>query len=506
MPNAYFMGIDTGTYESKGVIIDMDGAIVAESSHGHGMDNPKPNYYEHDAERDWWGDFCFISRDLIKKSGVDPTDIKAVSTSALGLDCLPVDEQCRPLRPAILYGIDARAVDQMAELTATWGEDKVTEWFGRPLCSSDVAPKILWIKQNEPEVYQKTYKFLTGSSYISAKLTGEYYIDRFLGMAGGFAPLYGSDGVPTEATCAGICRPDQLAKIAESTDVIGHVTAQAAAETGLAEGTPVTPGTDDSGAEGISCGTGKLGDLMLQFGSSIYMFLVTDRLIDDDRIWREGFIIPGTYDVSAGTNTAGSMTRWLRDTLFQDLKAAEEAGGENAYEAMAKAAADVPLGSHGLICLPYFAGERTPINDPDARGGIMGLTLAHTREDIYRAGLEGVAYSINQHFKIFEEDGVPIHRVLAAGGGTKNAMWMQIVADVCGTSIIVPKVTIGASYGDAMMAAIACGAWRGFDELAEKVQPGMTYEPDATRHEQYKKYQQLFDELYPATKDIVHQL
>ena len=157
-------------------------------------------------------------------------------------------------------------------------------------------PKILWVKENEPEVYAQTHKFLTGSSFITAKLTGAYWVDKFLGLAS-FNPLYDSDGAPDAKLCEPVCRPDQLARVGETTDIAGYVTKRAARETGLAEGTPVTVGTDDSGAEGISCGIGRLGDLMLQFGSSIYMFLVADRLVDDDRIWRERFIIPGTFEI-----------------------------------------------------------------------------------------------------------------------------------------------------------------------------------------------------------------
>ena len=224
------------------------------------------------------------------------------------------------------------------------------------------------------------------------------------------------------------------------------------------------------------------------------------------RVWHEEFIIPGTCDVSGATNTAGSMTKWLRDTMFQDLLAAEKAGGENAFSVMARMAAEVPVGSNGLVCLPYFAGERTPIDDPNARGAFLGLTINHTREDMLRAGLEGVAYSINQHFKIFEEDGIPIGRVLVAGGGTKNDAWMQIVADVTGKTLLVPEITIGASYGDAMMAAIAAGYWADFDELASKVKIAKTFEPCAENHEAYKKFQAIFDELYPATKELAHQL
>ena len=509
MANAYFMGIDTGTNSSKGALMDAQGRIVALHSTEHSMENPQPGHYEHDAERDWWGDLCVISRALLEKSGVDPEEIKAVGISALGADCLPVDENCRPLRKAILYGIDARATDEMAELTALYGEEQILKWYGRPLCSSDVMPKILWIKNKEPEVYAKTHKFLTGSSYITAKLTGRYVVDRFLGLAS-FNPLYDQKTwQPVPELCAPVCRPDQLAQICEAADVAGAVTAQAAAETGLAEGTPVICGTDDSGAEAISCGVVESGKMMLQLGSSVYMILGTDTLVDDEQLWREQFIVPGLCDISAGTNTAGSLTKWLRDELFPDLLAAERAGGENAYQALMKMASDVPPGSDGLVTLPYFAGERTPVNDPDARGMFFGLTLQHTRAHLYRSALEAVGYSIHQQIRIMESHPeVKIGRIIAAGGGAQNPLWMQIIADILGKEIATPEVTVGACYGDALMAALGV-KYEGFEDYASLtgfILAGRTYQPDPAAHEAYQKYQAVYDALYGATKDLAHVL
>lgn len=501
----YFMGIDTGTYESKGVLVDKNFEVLAVSTQAHGMENPKPNHFEHDAEAVWWHDFCTISRDLLAQSGVDPKDIKALGASALGADCLPVDEACKPLRKAILYGIDARATDEMEELTELYGEEQILSWFGRPLCSSDVMPKILWIKNKEPEVYAKTHKFLTGSSYITAKLTGRYTVDRFLGLAS-FNPLYDKDGTPNEALCKPICRPDQLAEVLPTIDIAGQVTAQAARETGLAQGTPVIVGTDDSGAEAISSGVLQVGDMMLQMGSSVYMFLCTDRLVDDNRVWREEFIIPGTFDISAGTNAAGTLTRWYREELFPDAKAREAETGINAYQLMMEGVEDLPPGSGGLITLPYFAGERTPINDPLARGIYFGLTLEHTRAHLYRSALEGVGFSIGQHFEIFREHQVPIRKIMATGGGTKNPLWLQMVADITGQTIRTPRNTIGAAFGDAMMAAMGIGYFDDFDQLSAIVQEGPSYQPDPERHRIYQGYQAFFDELYPLTKDLMHRL
>lgn len=504
----YFMGIDTGTNSSKGVIIDEACTIVASASSEHFMTSPKPGYYEHDAEKDWWGDFCTISKSLIEKSGIDPADILAVGASALGADCLPVDECCRPLRKAILYGIDSRAEKEMEELTELYGPDQIRKWYGRPLCSSDVMPKILWIKNNEPEVYEKTYKFITASTYITAKLTGEYVVDRFLGLAS-FNPLYNRDFIPNPELCRPICRPDQLARIQEANDLAGRVTPEASAQTGLKEGTPVITGTDDSGAEAISIGIVTPGKMMIQFGSSIYMILATKDLVDDERLWREEFIVPGLCDISAGTNTAGSLTKWYRDQLYPDALSIERDESIDAYQTMLKGLDQIPPGSDGLITLPYFAGERTPINDPAAKGCLLGLTLSHTRAHMYRSALEGIAYSIEQQIRIMEaHKEVSIDQIYAVGGGVQNHLWMQLVADVTGKEIATPSVTIGASYGDAMMAAtgICHPGFKDFSSLTKFIKPSKTYYPNMESHEKYRKYQEIYDRLYPAVKELMHLL
>ncbi|MBQ6333818.1 MAG: FGGY-family carbohydrate kinase [Erysipelotrichaceae bacterium] len=507
MSKVYFMGIDTGTNSSKGVLIDDQGNVVAQYSTKHEMTNPAPGHYEHDAQKDWWGDFCLISNNLIAQSGVDPKDIKALGTSALGADCLPVDEDCKPLRKAILYGIDARATDEIEQLTKMYGQEQIKKWYGRPLCSSDVMPKILWIKNKEPEVYAKTYKFVTASTYLTAKLTGRYVVDRFLGLAS-FNPLYGVDRKPVEEYCKPICRPDQLAEILEATDIAGYVTSKASKETGLAEGTPVLTGTDDSGAEAISVGVVSPGKMMIQIGSSVYMILGTAKLIDDERLWREEFIVPGLCDISAGTNTAGSLTKWYRDNLFPDALAKEKKENIDAYQAMMEGVERIAPGSDGLITLPYWAGERTPINDPKAKGILFGLNLSHSRAHLYRSALEGIAFSISQQLQLMQAHDVKIDRIFITGGGTLNEVWMQILADVLGITISSPMINIGASFGDALMAASAIKypGFETYDELLKFIKPGKTYVPDLEKHAIYKKYQVIYDKLYELNKELMHEV
>ncbi|NCD06709.1 MAG: carbohydrate kinase [Spirochaetia bacterium] len=506
MDSSYFIGIDTGTNSSKGVLIDNRGNIIAEHTTEHSMMNPKPKHFEHDAEKDWWGDFCTIANSIINKSKIDPKLIKAVGISALGADCLPVDKNCRPLRNAILYGIDARAENEIKQLTKYFGETQINKWYGRPLCSSDIVPKILWIKNNEPEIYNKTYKFLTATSYIVAKLTNNYVIDRFLGLAS-FNPLYDKKTLTVnEELCKTICRANQLAEIKETTDIAGYITKDAANQTGLAIGTPVIAGTDDSGAEAISCGVVSVGKMFLQFGSSIYMILCTKELVDDQRLWREDFIIPNVSDISAGTNTAGSLINWYKDNIFKERQSDNDF---DLYETMIDDISHIELGSEGLITLPYFAGERTPINDPNARGLIFGLLLKHTKAHMYKSALEGIGFSINQQIKIMEShDNVKIDKIYAAGGGVKNEIWMQIVSDIIGKEIVIPSVTIGASYGDAMMAAIAIQfeGFKNFSDITDHIKIGKTYKPNMSNHEKYKSYQEIYDSIYSSTQKYAHQL
>lgn len=500
-----FLGIDIGTYSSKGVLVDRNGIVIARKTVPHDMENPAPGWYEQDADAIWWHDFCLLSRSLVRESGVRPEQICAVGASTLGCDCLPVDENCRPLRKAILYGIDARSVEEIRELTEYYGEERTRELFGRPMCSGDVAAKILWLKRHEPEVYNKSYKFLTGSSFITAKLTGNYVIDRFLGRAS-FRPFYRPDGSIDEEMCYPVCRPDQLARGMIVTEPAGTVTQRAAEETGLKAGTLVITGTGDSAAEAVSTGVLSPGDLMIQFGSSLFFYYCTDRLIQDDRVRGNNFLIPGTYSVAAGTNNGGTLQNWYRDQLFPESVRREYETGENAFSLMMEGLEALEPGSGGLITLPYFAGERTPINDPLASGVVFGLTLQHTRQHLYRSALEGIGFTAAQHVDILREHGLAPRRILAAGGGTKNRLWMQMVADIIGAPLLIARETIGAAYGDALMAAIGAGNFKDFDDLSDVIQIDTVVRPDPAAHERYRPYRALFDELYRTNREAMHQL
>ncbi len=493
---SYTLGIDIGTYESKGVLVDADGTIVGRAARSHEMIVPRPGWAEHRAEEDWWDDLKAVTRSLLTDTGVSPNDIAAVACSAIGPCMLPVDAAGTPLMNAVLYGVDGRAVAEIDELTARIGTDVLLDRCGNPLTTQSVGPKILWLKRNRPEIFEKTAKVLTSTSYLVYRLTGEYVIDHYTAV--NFTPLYLPDTQDWSTELAGyIVGPDRLPRLGWSAEIAGTVTARAAAETGLAEGTPVTVGTVDAAAEAISVGTSRPGDMMVMYGSTIFIIMLTEGRVRDARLWTAPWLFEGQHAALAGLATSGTLTHWFRDRLARDLDPSE------AFAALAAEAEASPPGANGLLFLPYFSGERTPIHDPFAKGCLFGLNLTHSRGDIYRAILEGIANGTNHVIETFRDVGQAPTRLLAVGGGTKNRIWSQATSDVCGLDQLLCETTIGASYGDAFLAAVAIGTAK-INDIAtwNPVKATIAAQPSATCDKQYR----LFRRLYEQTKDIAREL
>jgi xylulokinase len=414
-----------------------------------------------------------------------------------------VDRHLNPLRKAILYGIDCRATKEIEYLENKLGKRQIFDRFGTPLTTQSAGAKVLWIKNNEPEIYAKTDKFVTGSTYLAAKLTRRVVIDRY--TAATWVPLY---GVEKEDWCddlLDICRRDQLAECRWSHEVIGAVHEAAARETGLAEGTKVTAGTADASAEAFSVGVLEPGDMMLMYGSSVFIIHVVGHYAKDERLWAGPYLFPGTYALAAGMSCAGTLTRWFRDNFAGDIVKKAADAHVNSYAELAKLAEGIAAGSDGLIVLPYFSGERTPINDPEAKGVIFGLNLLHTREHIYKAILEGVGYGIGQHFAIFDELGIETRKIMAVGGGVKNAGWLQIVSDIAGKEQRLTCNSVGAAFGDALLAALGSGFYRNADDISALIREKSVVKPNRENHEAYKPCTDRYRRLYLATKELMHE-
>jgi xylulokinase len=284
------------------------------------------------------------------------------------------------------------------------------------------------------------------------------------------------------------------------------VTKEAAAQTGLVEGTPVIVGTADAASEAVSVGVTSPGQMMLMYGSTIFIIEILDKPIVDERLWANPFLFEGTSALLAGMSTSGSLTRWFRDQLAVDLVVAEEGGGSNAYGKITEEAMSVPAGSEGLIVLPYFSGERTPINDPKARGVFFGLTLAHTRGHLFRAIIEGIGYGVRHHLNVMAEIGAYPDEVIAVGGGTKSSLWLQTVSDIGQIPQIVPSITLGASYGDAFLAGMGAGVFSDASEINTWLRDSRIVEPNPEHNEIYDKYMNLYLTLYQHNKELMHSI
>jgi len=499
------LGIDIGTYSSKGVLCHLDGVIIAESRADHEMSIPKPGYAEHDADAVWWSDFTKISKDLSKK--VPQGDqIAGVGVSAIGACVLPVDENGEPLRPGILYGVDTRAISQIEELENKYTREALVEFGGSRLTTQATGPKILWIKQNEPEIYRKTAKFITSTSYLIFRLTGNYVIDAH--TATEFNPLLDIKTVSWDGRFAeDITSLDKLPEIGWSDEVAGRVTAKASAETGIPVGTPVNFGAVDALSEAVSVGVVDFGELMIMYGSTAFFIFLINKPVPTNELWLEAGAFKGQYEYSAGLSTSGSATTWFRDQFGKDLLQAESAGGANAYATLAEEASYSPVGANGLIMLPYMSGERTPIFDPKARGVIAGLSLSHTRGDVYRAVLEGTAFSIRMNLEAMQKAGAQIKHGVAVGGGASNRLWLQMVSDVSGIPQLLPEKTIGASYGDAFLVGLAVGVINNLDVLKKDwVSIKHEVHPNVENKKIYDRLYPMFKDLYQRSKSVVHQL
>ncbi|QKW13824.1 FGGY-family carbohydrate kinase [Verrucosispora sp. NA02020] len=479
------LGVDIGTSSSKGVLTDPAGAVLAVATRPHRVSRPRPGHVEHDAEAIWWAEFVAIVRDLLAAA---PGPVAAVAVSGIGPCVLPATMEGRPLRPAILYGVDTRATAEIAELTDAIGADEIVRRGGNRLTSQAVGPKLRWVRRHEPKVWADTCRFFMASSFLVFRLTGEYVLDHH--SASQSDPLYDLHGQSWIDDLATQIAPGlELPRLLWPTEIAGRVTRDAARLTGLPEGVPVTAGTIDAWAEAASVGATRAGDLMLMYGTTMFLTRTVTAPVVHPRLWATTGLFPGSFCVAGGTATSGAVVEWLRDLV----------GGTD-YERLATEAAVVPAGADDLVVLPYFAGERTPLFDEKARGVVAGLTLDHGRGHLYRAVLEGIGYAVRHHLDEMAGLLTPPERVIAVGGGARP-LWTRIISDVTGQPQLVPEQTIGASYGDAYLAGLAVGL---VDRDDDWTRWAARVEPDPSTAAAYHRGYTAYRSLYPATRDIVH--
>lgn len=505
MSGSLLLGVDIGTSSSKGVLCTPDGEVLASAVVAHDTSFPRPGWAEHDADAIWWTELVAICHKLTS-GPFSAADIGGVAVSAIGPCLLPLDASGAPLRPAILYGIDTRATAEIELLNDQCGQQAILDLSGVALTSQTVGPKILWLRRNEPDLFARTAMVHSASDYLVYKLTGEHVMDFH--TATYLAPLFDRQRMAWDDRFAdAVIELDRLPRLGYASEIAGHITPRASAETGLPVGTPVTFGTIDVAAESLSVGITDPGDTMVMYGSTMFLLSLVEAPVPDPRMWTLPYSLPEPRVVAGGMATSGLITQWFRNVAARDLQQIEREGGENAFSQLAAEALSIPAGAEGLICLPYFAGERTPLHDADARGMFAGLTLRHTRAHLYRAILEGVGYGARHNLDVMAEMGAAPIRCVAVGGGAQNDLWLQIVSDITGITQHIPERTMGASYGDAFLSGLATGLVSGPEVLNDSwVRIDRQITPNPAYTALYDHQYEIYRSLYETTKDAIHRL
>ena len=485
------IGIDIGTASTKGVLVDAGagGEIVAMTKREHEMQMPRRGWAEMDADAVWWREVVGMLTELSDEARARGQEVHGICISGMGPCVVQTDENLVPRTPAVLYGIDGRATREITWMTEQLGDETILARCGKELSSQAVGPKIKWLINNTPgEASDRWYGCHT---YVLARLGSRWVLDHH--TASQCDPLYDIEKQTWAEDFAQRVLPGTpLPELVWPGDVIGELSDEAAAETGIAAGVPLVCGTVDAWAEAFSAGARKPGDLMLMYGSTLFFVQFLEGMAVRRGLWTTSGLEDGTYTLAAGMSTSGSLTQWVQKLT-----------GDAPFEQLVDEAGHTPPGSDGLVTLPYFAGERSPVFDPEARGMFLGLTLKHTRGHMFRSVYEGIACGIRQIVDMLSDADAPAQRVFAVGGGTQGGLWTQIVGDVTGLEQIVPSTTLGASYGDALLAAIGVGLvppetdWASADRIVR---------PNERHRETYEKLFSVYDSLYPATKDQMHAL
>ena len=497
----YLMGIDVGTTGAKVLVIDEKGQVVASATKEYPLAIPRPGWAEQDPA-DWWRGTVEGIREALARSEIKPGDIKGLGLSGQMHGSVFLDSQNQVLRPAILW-CDQRTAEQCETITRTAGEKVVVEETCNPVLTGFTAPKIQWLKENEPETYRKVKKILLPKDYIRFLLTGEFATE--VSDASGTSLLNVKERRWSQRMLAALeLSEDQLPQVFESPEVSGKITAEAAQATGLQQGMPVVGGGGDQAAGGVGNGIVRPGVVSSTTGTSGVVFAFMDQPKLDPQLRTHTFChaVPGKWHVMGVMLSAGGSLRWYRDALAGEEVAEAARRGIDPYELITQEAAQVEPGSEGLIFLPYLTGERTPYPDPHARGVFFGLSLRHGRPHLIRSIMEGVAFGLRDSLEILKELDLEIEEVRASGGGARSQLWRQIQADVNGCELSVINVDEGPAFGVALLAGVGAGIYASVEDACDRTirVVGRT-QPGFEQVELYNRYYGIYRSLYPSLRD-----
>jgi xylulokinase len=491
------LGLDIGTTGAKALLCDDGGKVLATTTAEYPLSTPHPLWSEQNPA-DWWRGAKDALRAVIAKANTSQIDGLGLTGQMHGAVFLDKGEDV--IRPALLWN-DQRTAAECDEITWRVGATRLIEIAGNPALTGFQAPKILWLRNHEPDNYARLAQVLLPKDYIRFLLTGERAADASDAAGTLLLDLRQRD-YSDEILAKLEIQREWLPRVVEGPDVTGKLKAEVAAELGLPAGLSVIAGGGDNAAAAVGTGVVRSGVVSSSIGTSGVIFAHSDSIALDPKGRLHTFChaVPGKYHLMAVTLSAGGAFRWLRDIL-------QFSNSQLSYDQLTAAAASIPPGAEGLIFLPYLTGERTPHLDPLARGAFVGLTARHTQAHLIRAVMEGVVFSLRDGLDIMRGLNVPIEEIRATGGGGRSPLWRQMQADIYGVEVVTLTAEEGPAYGAALLAGVGAGAFANVNEAVDRcvVTAGRT-QPDATAQACYEKVYAIYRELYGDLRERMHQL
>ena len=498
------VGLDIGTTGCKSSVFDGTGTLLASASREYAVDIPHPNWAEQDGENVWRLAQESL-REAIATAGA--REVAAIGLSVQGEAVMPVDKRGRALRPAIL-GMDSRTGEQNAWLCERFGAQYLFERTGMPVHTVNTLPKLLWLKQYEPDLWARADRFLLYEDFLIQKMVGQAVISRCLASR---TQLYDipDDRWSPEILQAIDLDPQRLATVQPSGTAVGPMRAELAESLGLAKAPLVVTGGHDQACGALGVGLVRPGLAMDSTGTAEVVEVALEAPVLNETLYRGDISVyahtaPGLYLAMTLNHSGGLVLRWFRDTLGREEMRQAHASGRDAYEILLQGASPEPT---SLLLLPDFAGSGTPTFDTGSKGAILGLTFATEKADLTKAVLEGLTFELRLNMDLLKDGGVRVDELRAIGGGARSELWLQLKADITGIPVVVPRITEAASWGAALLAGVGCGYFSSATEAAEEtVHLHRRFEPDPERVARYEERYSLYREVYPALKGIHHRM
>lgn len=495
------LGIDIGTSACKIAVFEKNGTVIAAGSGDYPVYYPQPGWAEQNPD-EWWTAVCETIKTLLQKNHIDAQEIAGVGIDGQSWSAIPIDQEGNVLANTPIW-MDTRAQDICDRINREIGEENIFALTGNSLQPSYTTAKILWYKENLPQMYEKIDKILQSNAFIAYRLTGTLSHDMSQGY--GVHCFDMKNGCWNDEMCEKMGIPISfLPELVPSHQVVGTVTPKAAEKTGLAVGTPVVAGGLDAACGTLGAGVIHVGETQEQGGQAGGMSICIEEYAADPRLILGAHVVPGQWLLQGGTVGGGGVMRWFEKEFAGYEREIADRVGKSPLDQLNEIAQETPPGSDGVVFLPYMAGERSPIWDPNAKGVYYGLDFNKTKGHMVRAAMEGVAFSLKHNLDIAEDTGAKVEELRAMGGSANSLLWTQIKSDITGKPIVVPSSDTATTLGAVILAGVGVGVYKDFEEAVHMtVKLTRRHEPDMEKHRLYQKNYETYLELYESLKGLM---